>query len=105
MTIQQQIEVMQHFANGGEVEIETYTGNWIDDHNPQWNWSDYEYRIKQEPKKMAKLYKFAYYSDTFNGWVDSNFYARNEERFYSRLGYNKPTKVIRLDNTMIEVPL
>ena len=46
------IEVMQHFANGGEVEVYYYDGfgDWRDIDDPEWDWRNFEYRIaKPEP--------------------------------------------------------
>ena len=50
MTIEEQIEVMNHFKNGGEVEIENLKGEWVDCDNPEWDWSCLRYRIKPEPE-------------------------------------------------------
>ena len=102
MTIQEQIEVMKHFANGGEVEFETHKDNWVVDYNPTWNWTDFEYRIKQEPKKMVKLYKFAYLISDGHWAESAGFYKDKEGN--ALLGH-EDTKAIRLDYTMIEVPL
>ena len=51
-TIQEQIEVMQHFANGGEVE---YYENkkWFKVSVPTWDWHDYDYRIKEQKKTIT----------------------------------------------------
>jgi hypothetical protein len=44
-TVEQMVEVMQHFAFGGEVEY--FTGSeWRPVEEPTWNWSKYDYRIK-----------------------------------------------------------
>ena len=51
-TIQEQIEVMQHFANG--VEIEYYENKeWFKAHAPTWDWHDYDYRIKEQKKTIT----------------------------------------------------
>lgn len=57
-TLEEQIKVMQHYANGGEVEI-----NIIKDNNNEWyiktnkdlpfNWADKDYRIKEEKKTVT----------------------------------------------------
>ena len=51
-TIQEQIEVMQHFANGGEVE---YYENkkWFKVSVPTWDWYNYDYRIKEQKKTIT----------------------------------------------------
>ena len=58
--LENQIEVMQHFLKGGEVEVATTIGyeRWSLATNPLWNWAGYKYRIKQEDIKYpvyAKL--------------------------------------------------
>ena len=88
---------MTAFANGGKVEVETHKDDWIHDYNPQWNWADFNYRIKQEPKKMVKLYKFAYLEGT--SWTESVYFYEDD----SILRLKEGEKAIRLDYTMIEV--
>ncbi len=51
MTIEKKIEIMQHFADGGEVEMETERNIWISAKHPTWNWLENTYRIKPEPKR------------------------------------------------------
>ena len=64
MTIEEKIKVMQHFADGGEVEystrgtaMEEFCGVILDENewssaaNPTWDWKDKLYRIKPEPQK------------------------------------------------------
>lgn len=56
-TIQEQIEVMQHYANGGEVQCRTnYEGDYEDFEKgvgPSWNWQNYDYRIKEQKKTIS----------------------------------------------------
>ena len=54
-TIQEQIEVMQHFANGGEVEKHYGVDGWEVVFNPAWSWSTQDYRIKQPVDPYAEL--------------------------------------------------
>lgn len=52
MNIQDQIKVMQHFANGGKVETRTRfrpDTAWVPRDYPEWDWAVLDYRIKQEP--------------------------------------------------------
>ena len=54
-TIQEQIEVMQHFANGGEVELYK-GGEWSDIDNKDfkaWNFAIYHFRIKEQKKTIT----------------------------------------------------
>lgn len=43
-TLQEKIAVMQHFADGGEIEI-TRGDSWISAAIPTWDWYHYDYRI------------------------------------------------------------
>jgi hypothetical protein len=56
-TIEEQIKVMQHFANGGEVEIYVGPDGWEDAYKPGWDWIGSNYRIK-EGKKTATMEKW-----------------------------------------------
>ena len=54
-TIEEQIEVMQHYANGGEVEIFT-NDKWhlINNSNfANWNFNVYDFRIKEQKKTVT----------------------------------------------------
>jgi hypothetical protein len=62
-TIQEQIEVMQHFANGGEIEF--FHGAWVPIIDPDWNWSDYNYRITK-PKKTVTIEKWLVNNKMYN---------------------------------------
>ena len=63
--LKQQITVMQHYLNGGEVEFVRIGSNsdWAIAKNPGWNWYHYQYRIKPakpitiEPEDIPLLYK------------------------------------------------
>lgn len=47
-TIQEQIEVMTHFMNGGEVEFYSdFNKRWESSSTPQWDWRHTDYRIKE----------------------------------------------------------
>ena len=50
-TIEEMIEVMQHYANGGEVEIFS-NDKWVDAIKPGWNWYRSDYRIKEQKKAV-----------------------------------------------------
>ena len=51
-TLQEQIEMMQHFANGGEIEI-FMNDEWKDAISPGWNWNHCDYRIKEQKKTIT----------------------------------------------------
>lgn len=53
--IQKQIEIMQHFANGGEIEI-CKNDKWSDITNPEfkdWNFAIYDFRIKEQKNTIT----------------------------------------------------
>lgn len=58
MTTEQMIEVMQHYVDGGEVEIRDRLGgaSWTTAVFTFWNWIEYDYRIKPEPKKTKTVW-------------------------------------------------
>lgn len=52
-TIQERIEVMQHFANGGEVEFYSdFNKRWEETSTPEWDWRSTDYRIKEQKKTV-----------------------------------------------------
>ena len=56
--LKEQIEIMTHYLNGGEVEcVEKGNDNWEIVTKPLWNFDDFEYRIK-EPKQTVTIEKW-----------------------------------------------
>ena len=56
--LKEQIEIMTHYLNGGEVEcVETGFDDWKIANDPSWNWYDFDYRIK-EPKQKVTIEKW-----------------------------------------------
>ena len=54
MELCEMIKVMQHFEDGGEVEINSKNGNcWTKITSPSWDWVYHEYRIKEEKQKVT----------------------------------------------------
>ena len=43
-------KVMEAYANGKKIQYLDNNNKWIDIHNPSFDWYDYAYRIKPEPK-------------------------------------------------------
>lgn len=59
-TIQEKIEVMQHYANGGVIDIKNILDEeWNACVCPRWNWGDYDYRIVKQ-KKTILIEKWLY---------------------------------------------
>ena len=53
-TLQEQIEVMQHFANGGKIETKAFhNSGWMGVDFPKWDWSIQDYRIKEQKKTIT----------------------------------------------------
>jgi hypothetical protein len=55
--VKEQIEVMRHYANGGEIECKVRMDasvSWEKVTPPLWNWCDFDYRIK--PKEPRVIY-------------------------------------------------
>lgn len=53
----EQDKVMQHFVDGGEVELfATGDNKWILHEYPNWDWENYEYRIKPKLPEVGKWY-------------------------------------------------
>ena len=44
------VKVMEAYANGKKIQYLDNNNEWIDIHNPSFDWYDYAYRIKPEPK-------------------------------------------------------
>lgn len=81
-TIEEQIKVMQHFADGGAIEY-SYPNStaWRKIDCPTWDWNCYTYRIAKidpyaelkaaalDPTKQIRCYPFA---EDNSDWVDSD---------------------------------
>ena len=51
--LKEQIEIMTHYLNGGEIETSSKNGNcWTKITSPSWDWVYHEYRIKPERQKI-----------------------------------------------------
>ena len=54
MKIDEMIKVMQHYADGGEVEAGIKNSKiWTDCNYPEWNWNSMDYRIKEQKEKVT----------------------------------------------------
>lgn len=53
-TTQEQIEVMQHYIKDGAVEVYSKgTNTWNLISNPDWDWHNSDYRIKEQKKTIT----------------------------------------------------
>ena len=53
ITLKEKIEIMQHFKDGGKVEISKGDGFWCDVASPCWDWSRIYYRKKLKVVEMT----------------------------------------------------
>ena len=84
--LKEQIEIMTHYLNGGEIEFsddkfKTLLGeaNKEDDGELCWNWDEFDYRIK-EPKQTVTIEKWliSYEDDIYQVLTGStNFFKKN----------------------------
>ena len=82
-TIKEMIEVMEHYKNGGEVEFITKEYNigtrWETVTLPSWDWSNFDYRIKQLKQKVIirkwlieeNDIKFVVETSDIDSWLNS----------------------------------
>lgn len=69
-TVEEQIKVMQHYANGGEVET-LISNEWKTVFMPGWNWNDCDFRIKEQKNTI-----------TIEKWLCKNLIIENNEEFW-----------------------
>lgn len=75
-TIQEQIAVMQHFANSGSIECKPqHSQTWTILSHPNWDWSRNDYRIAQPPKQ--KLYQWIIQTDSAF-WITDRFFPNKD---------------------------
>ena len=52
MTTREMTDVMLAYERGEQIEYRLIDCNtWCDNPDPKWNWSEFEYRIKPQPKR------------------------------------------------------
>lgn len=94
-TIEEQIKVMQHFANGGEVEqkyiCDGEFGNtqpsekWIDKASKAFDWFNYDYRIK-ENKQTVTIEKWLFKDkDSYFELKGNIIYLESYAKCYERI--------------------
>lgn len=79
----EKIKVMQHFANGGEVEFYSKAvGEWRIATTPVWNWTCFDYRIKEE-KKTITIEKWLCKNSLGHALIDC------DKEYMSSIGWEK----------------
>lgn len=52
--LKEQIEIMTHYINGGDVEYNIRESNiWRRASTPIWDWDTFDYRIKEQKQKVT----------------------------------------------------
>ena len=83
MKVSEQIAIMKAYEDGKTIERRAFfTSAWksIDIENYQFNFSEYEYRIKQVPKYRP----YESVNEAFNEAKKHGFWLRNVDRMYLR---------------------
>ena len=96
-TIQEQIQIMTHYLNGGDIEIFS-NDNWVDAVNPGWNWNHCDYRIKEQ-KKTITIEKWLLTCDN----KEFQIFELNNERLKLMLGSGIWKKVRLLETYEVEL--
>lgn len=52
MELKEMIKVMQHYADGGDIEVYK-NDRWTMGVNPIWDWDTFDYRIKEQKQKVT----------------------------------------------------
>lgn len=98
MKVSEQIAIMKAYENGKTIERRAYfTSVWksIDNiENYQFNFSEYEYRIKPEPKYRP----YESIGEAFAEAKKHGFWVREKDRKYMSIICRLSTKVIRVNN-------
>ena len=90
-TIEEMIEVMQHYTNGGDVEIFS-NDKWVDAIKPGWNWNHCDYRIKEQ-KKAVIIEKWL-----MKAGDKKSFFIAEGDKLYLE-NYNSQVEKVRLLET------
>lgn len=52
MELKEMIKVMQHYEDGGDIEVYK-NDRWTIGANPIWDWDTFDYRIKEQKQKVT----------------------------------------------------
>ena len=93
MTIQEQIAVMQHYEDGGEIEYKPkhLKDGWCAAEKPPlWAFNSSDYRIKEKPKTKT-VYEWMCRYKTSSAWdIEKALWTEEEASYYfSQLDYQK----------------
>ena len=76
------VKVMEAYANGKKIQYLDNNNKWIDAHNPVFDWYNYDYRIKPEPKCRPFKSQEECWNEMMKhqpfGWI----YCKNDSCYY-----------------------
>ena len=66
MELSEMIKVMQHYEDGGDIEVYK-NDRWTIGVNPIWDWDTFDYRIKEQKQKVTieKWILYDKYADVY----------------------------------------
>ena len=89
MELKEMIKVMQHYADGGEIEAvsKENDNNWQIITDPSWSWNIFNYRIKEQKQKV-----------TIQKWLlkDNNgdFFIREGDKNHIQYAFRNKVKLL-----------
>lgn len=111
------IKIMQHHADGGEVEANSYdqTSYWVCSSAPSWDWNSQSYRIKLKEgsvewaqemyEKGEKVSHPSFYSSTTYLSLEGNKNFYNQEYTPSSWGEYSDSSAYKIDWVILKEPL
>ena len=89
----QAIAVMQHYVDGGEVEVRSQIGGkWMQSCEPIWNWEECKYRIKPKPQLTIEVGRWYQTKGNTIGLCERKC---NEDLYLTGLGWMNITNILR----------
>lgn len=88
ISLEEKIEVMTHYLNGGKVEVaSTLFWDWASTNTPIWDWNNFTYRKLKEPNKVTIEKWLLRYNDivvivetdNIDKWIRDTIYGTNQK--------------------------
>ncbi|ECP8719726.1 hypothetical protein FU454_09415 [Campylobacter jejuni] len=101
-TLREQIEVMEAFENGKQVQAKDTNSDWHDAKDPQWNWNAFDYRVKPGAKITQR--EFNLIRERLTGWKNKRelIYENQREGFLSN-AFGEVREYFRAKNDLKKV--
>lgn len=98
-TTREKIEVMEAYERGEQIEYKPFQWDkgWRIESDPNWNWSQFDYRIK--PKQKVRRWLWAYKGKSDSIWAQCLSFMTEDEAKYN-FGF---AEIIKIESSMIEV--